>query len=83
MSLLLSIGNNSYLTEDAHSTRSPSWRQDALVGEKKAENDDKLSSSLHWILGEMRLKKNSKVTCRSRDETDRGTIIRDSECVYD
>ena len=38
-----------------------------MQGEKKAEKDDKLSSSLPWIHGETRFKKNSKVTCRKQE----------------
>ena len=52
----LSIGNNSYFTEDAHSIWSQSWRRGSLQGEEKAEKDDKLCSSLPWIPGETRLK---------------------------
>ena len=35
--------------------------------EKKAEKDDRLSSSLPWIPGKTRLKNNSKVTCRNQN----------------
>ena len=51
MWLYLSIGNNSYFTEDIHSTWSFFWRRELLLGEKKAEKHDRLSSSLSWIPG--------------------------------
>ena len=47
-------------TEDVHSTRNPSWSRGSLQAERKAEKGDRLYSSLCWILGEMRIKKNSK-----------------------
>ena len=43
-----------------------SIRDSSLVG-GKAKKSDKLYSSLHWIPGEMRLKKHSKVTCQNRE----------------
>ena len=38
-----------------------------IAGGGKQRRDDKLYSSLHWIPGEMKLKKKSKVTCRNRE----------------
>ena len=36
--------------------------------DRRAKTDDKLYSSLHWIPGEMKLKKSLKMTCQNRDK---------------
>ena len=68
MSLFFSFGSTSCFTEDAHSTWNPSWRRGSLRLEGKAEKGGTLYSSLQWILGEMRLKKNSNMSSRNRDK---------------
>ena len=60
-----------------HVALSLSWKQfllhrgcwqGSLQVKRKAERGERLYSSLHWTPGEVRLKKNSKVTCRNREE---------------